>query len=189
MPPVEQFRAETRIIGAPLHRNEVLEKIMIRRLLAALLVILTLGSFLLVFIPAYLIRPFVAQSSRSLTIAFALRSVSPVATLILALLGGCLVLNLWRDSRSTLRRAALALTVILLLGSALMSRQNHFEWMFQPMKAPEFVEISKAVHVGGSDIVLGVRLPGEVRAYPIRILAYHHLVNDVVAGQPIVVTY
>jgi hypothetical protein len=57
---------------------------MTRRVLAVILGTLTVGSFLLVFIPAYLIRPFVAQSSRGLTIAYFLRSVSPGATLVLA---------------------------------------------------------------------------------------------------------
>ena len=38
-------------------------------------------------------------------------------------------------------------------------------------------------------MVLGIRLGGDSRAYPISLMAYHHLVNDVVAGQPLVVTY
>jgi hypothetical protein len=29
----------------------------------------------------------------------------------------------------------------------------------------------------------------EARAYPVRALAYHHVVNDIVAGEPIVATY
>ena len=39
------------------------------------------------------------------------------------------------------------------------------------------------------DLVLGVTLNGEAAAYPIRQLAYHHVVQDVVGGVPIVVTY
>jgi hypothetical protein len=34
-----------------------------------------------------------------------------------------------------------------------------------------------------------VKLGGESRAYPVRMMAYHHIVNDVVGGVPIVATY
>ena len=39
------------------------------------------------------------------------------------------------------------------------------------------------------ELVLGVELNGDVRAYPIGVLLRHEVVNDVVGGQPIVVTY
>ncbi len=38
-------------------------------------------------------------------------------------------------------------------------------------------------------MVMAVHLGGEARAYPIRIVSYHHIVNDVVGGLPIVATY
>jgi hypothetical protein len=34
-----------------------------------------------------------------------------------------------------------------------------------------------------------VRLGSDARAYPISQMAYHHVLNDVVAGTPIAVTY
>ncbi|MFQ5514098.1 MAG: DUF3179 domain-containing protein [Myxococcota bacterium] len=39
------------------------------------------------------------------------------------------------------------------------------------------------------DTVVGVSLGGEARAYPIAILSWHELVNDSVAGTPILVSY
>jgi hypothetical protein len=39
------------------------------------------------------------------------------------------------------------------------------------------------------DLVLGVAMGGEARAYPIRILNWHEIVNDVVGGLPIAATY
>ena len=39
------------------------------------------------------------------------------------------------------------------------------------------------------DLVLGVRVGEEAHAFPVRAIAYHHVVNDVVAGTPIVATY
>lgn len=39
------------------------------------------------------------------------------------------------------------------------------------------------------DPVISVEINGEVRAYPLRIMMYHEIVNDVVGGEPVVVTY
>jgi hypothetical protein len=38
-------------------------------------------------------------------------------------------------------------------------------------------------------MILAVAIGPDARAYPIREMAYHHLVNDEVAGVPIVPTY
>ncbi len=38
-------------------------------------------------------------------------------------------------------------------------------------------------------MVLAVQINSESRAYPIREMAYHHVVNDTVGRQPIVSTY
>ena len=38
-------------------------------------------------------------------------------------------------------------------------------------------------------ILIAINVAGVARAYPIRIVSYHHIVNDVVNGEPIVATY
>jgi hypothetical protein len=38
-------------------------------------------------------------------------------------------------------------------------------------------------------MILAVRYSNDARAYPIREMAYHHILNDVVGGVPIAVTY
>ncbi len=40
-----------------------------------------------------------------------------------------------------------------------------------------------------SDRVLGVFLNGEAKAYPVRILNWHELVNDSVGGRPVLVSW
>jgi len=60
--------------------------------------------------------------------------------------------------------------------------------MFHPVPAPGFVAADKA-KVDGDDMILAVSLANEPRAYPIRTMGYHHIVNDRVGGQPIVATY
>jgi hypothetical protein len=41
----------------------------------------------------------------------------------------------------------------------------------------------------GKEMVIAVNVGGAARAYPIRIISYHHIANDTVGGVPIVATY
>lgn len=43
--------------------------------------------------------------------------------------------------------------------------------------------------LAASDRVLGIEIGGDARAYPVRILNWHEIVNDVVGGIPVAVTY
>jgi Protein of unknown function (DUF3179) len=61
--------------------------------------------------------------------------------------------------------------------------------MFHPLAAPSFASATEAVFVDDADLVLAVEKNGEAAAYPVRQLAYHHLVHDTVGRVPIVVTY
>ena len=69
-----------------------------------------------------------------------------------------------------------------------MSRLNHFEWMFHPIDAPQF-ESAPTSKLGNQEMILAIRYGADARAYPIREMAYHHILNDVVAGVPVAVTY
>jgi len=54
---------------------------------------------------------------------------------------------------------------------------------------PTFVSARSASSLRPQDRVLGIEVNGVPRAYPIRILNYHEIVNDVVGGELIVITY
>jgi hypothetical protein len=54
---------------------------------------------------------------------------------------------------------------------------------------PEFVPAGIANFMVLDERVMGVVINGEARAYPIRILNGHEIVNDEVQGQPIAVTW
>lgn len=53
---------------------------------------------------------------------------------------------------------------------------------------PKFIKGSK-VKLEGTDRVLGVFFNGIAKAYPVRILNYHEIVNDHFGSEPVVVTY
>jgi len=55
---------------------------------------------------------------------------------------------------------------------------------------PEFISVDQADRLWKpSERVLGVALNGGAKAYPLRILNWHELVNDSVGGQPVLVTW
>jgi hypothetical protein len=53
---------------------------------------------------------------------------------------------------------------------------------------PRFVDAARS-GLAPKDRVLGLRLGREARAYPVRILNWHEIVNDRVDGRPVAVTY
>ena len=54
---------------------------------------------------------------------------------------------------------------------------------------PSFVKPGQATFLESSDHVIGVRIGEEARAYPLKILNWHEVVNDTLNGVPIVVTF
>jgi hypothetical protein len=58
-----------------------------------------------------------------------------------------------------------------------------------PLDQPVFLAASESGYLPRGDLVLGLEWLGEARAYPIRMLTYHHIVNDTVAGRPLLITY
>ncbi len=54
---------------------------------------------------------------------------------------------------------------------------------------PQFIPRREAEFLKPDDKVIGVKAGGEARAYPIKILNWHEVVNDTIGGVPIVVTF
>jgi uncharacterized membrane protein YhaH (DUF805 family) len=160
---------------------------MSRRLLWFLLLIIAAMALAVVLIPAMVIQPFRPQSPRGLEISFTLKRIAPVFTIVTLIACLVVVVKLWRGARWS--RIALVLLMVPAMLSAWFARQNHFEWMFNPLAKAGYVTANAATFVADSDLVMAVARNGEAAAYPIRQLAYHHLVQDTVGGIPIVVTY
>jgi len=146
--------------------------------------LLGFGAF---FFPAFIIRPFRYQNPRALLWAMAIRDRAPIISLVCAIVCLLLIAVLWRVS-SRWRKALLVVAGIAVLLSAIMSRLNYFEWMFHPVDSAKF-EAESSSKLAGDEMILAVRHGADARAYPIREMAYHHILNDVVGGVPIAVTY
>jgi membrane protease YdiL (CAAX protease family) len=146
--------------------------------------LVTIGLF---FVPAFIIRPFTHQSARGLSLAMALLDRAPWGTLVAGLVCLLLALLLWQAA-NLWRRIALGLVMVLVVFSAVMARQNYFEWMFHPVPGAQFQSEGES-KLDSGEMIMAVRFGTDARAYPISEMAYHHLLNDVVEGVPVVVTY
>lgn len=153
-----------------------------------LLLLITLVALAMVAVPVWIIMPFKPQTARGVEVSYALKRWSPVLTIIALALALILAAWLWRGSRWW-KRAFLVVIFIPLLASTWFARQNHFEWMFNPLANAAYAKVSDAGFVDDADIVLAVESNGEAAAYPIRLMAYHHVVQDTVGGTPLVATY
>ena len=153
------------------------------------LLIVALFTLAIVITPVWIIQPFKPQTSRGLALAMAMRSWSPIITVVSLISAFALVIWLWRGARGWWRKALLVLILLLLLPVTWFARQNHFEWMFHPLPNAAYAKASDVSFVNDADMVLAVENNGEAVAYPVRLMAYHHLVEDTVGGKPIVATY
>ena len=61
--------------------------------------------------------------------------------------------------------------------------------LFLPADEPKTIPAEMAGFLRPHDQVFGVEIRGHARAYPVRMISYHHVVNDVIEGIPVAVTY
>jgi hypothetical protein len=54
---------------------------------------------------------------------------------------------------------------------------------------PSFVAVGEARGLGPLEPVISLEVNGDMRAYPLRVLIWHEIVNDTVGGVPVAVTY
>lgn len=153
-----------------------------------LLLLIIAAAIALVVVPVFLIQPFKPQTERSLAVGYAVREWAPWATVALAAAGLFLVARMWRGSRWWTKAATVVLLVPVAL-SVWASRQNVYELMFNPLERPVYAPAAEVTYIGDGDMVLAVERGGERVAYPVRLMAYHHVVGDTVGGVPIAATY
>ena len=147
----------------------------------------SLGAFAFAAYPMYVIRPFREQTPAALQRALWVTLHSKPILLAIAVVIVGLALYFWRRARLTSKLLLAPATVVAVL-AAVVSWINPYEHMFHPLGAPNYVAANQA-SVDANDMVIAVTIGGESRAYPIREMGYHHVVNDRLHQLPIVVTY
>jgi Protein of unknown function (DUF3179) len=154
----------------------------------ASLIACVLLSFFLVAYPVYVIRPFRHQGARELAVALSVVRFRFAAQIILSAVSLSLLLIVWRHTQRLRSRVTASICTLLVIGFGILSRVNIYELMFHPLDRPTFSPATKA-KLSKNEEVIAVRVRGEARAYPIRSMSYHHIVNDSISGLPIVATY
>lgn len=138
--------------------------------------------------PMYVIRPFRPQGPSELKLALAVRSIAPVVATLAAVLSVLAVMAIWRTTGRILARGLGVATAALTVFLAVLTHVNVFELMFKRIETPGAIAARDA-NLESDDMVLAVQVNQEARAYPVRMMAYHHIANDSVGGEPIVSTY
>lgn len=158
------------------------------RLYLLILLVCLAASFACLAYPIYVIRPFRPQGARELMLALAVTRFRPIIVFACAAAAAAALAWYWRGQRRLRLRIAASTGVLVVIGIAVLTRINIYELMFHPLERPAFAAASKA-RLDGDEMVITVQADGNARAYPIRILSYHHIVNDTLGGVPIVATY
>ena len=154
-----------------------------------ILLLITVLTFAIVFTPVWFIKPFSAQTERQIEISYFLKSWSPILTIIFSLAAILLAVFIFRNAARWYKTIPLALPLLLIFALTWFARQNHFEWMFNPLGNANFARISETDFVKDDEMVLAVSINGDAVAFPVRQMAYHHIAQDVVGGTPITATY
>ena len=153
------------------------------------LLIITALVVAIVFTPVWFIKPFSAQTGQQIEISYILRSWSPILTAVFLIAAIGLCVFIWKNAKRWYRTIPLIIPLSVILVFTWFARQNHFEWMFNPLENARFTSIAETDFVADDDMVLAVRVGDDAVAFPVRQMAYHHVVQDVVGGMPITATY
>lgn len=57
------------------------------------------------------------------------------------------------------------------------------------LDGPDMIDGRDAAYLRGDDLVFGVAINGDIRAYPLRIMGWHEMFNDVIGGVPVALAY
>jgi hypothetical protein len=152
-----------------------------------LLLCLLVSAFCVIY-PMYVIRPFRMQGARELAVALVVARFRPLLTIVSAVAALALLGKYWWTELRKWRRALASLAAALVCVLAVLARINIYELMFHPDEHPSFAAASR-VKLDPDEKVLSIKIGDTARAYPVRIIAYHHVINDVVDHVGIVATY
>lgn len=159
------------------------------RTIWVLLVLSVALVWVVVGIPTWYIQPFKPQAEPGMAWSYALRSRGPLLTALGVAVAAGLAAVGWRAMPRVLPRLGVVALLGLALAPAWFVRQNHFEWRFAPLGEVAYAAASEATFLTDAEMVMGLQRGAAAVAFPVRQLAYHHVVNTEIADEPVVATY
>ncbi len=136
----------------------------------------------------YYIMPFPgSQEDETIRIAYAFHQYIWLMRIVGWVLLGYLLFKGWRVKPWA--RIVMAIP-LLMYGMVVYAFNFKFmaDKMFYQPETKVLLPLDENV-IDTKDIVLGVTINGEAKAYPLEIIGYHHQVADTLGGEPIMVTY
>ncbi len=155
------------------------------KLVFAVLLMVSLG---LLAYPMTVIQPFRHQGETELQVALWIIRWRPYFEALAVVLAISTLVGTWIKRSRLLPRSASLLAALIVCAAAALTRINVFELMFHRYDRPAFTQAIEA-KIEPDDKVLTIAVNHQARAYPIRTIAYHHIINDEVGGIPVVATY
>jgi hypothetical protein len=159
-----------------------------RRAAGAVLITCLAVSLVCVVYPIYVIRPFRAQGARELAAALAIMQLRSAVTLVSVAAALAAMVFYSRAQPRRLRRILPGACTAFVCALAASARVNIYELMFHPDDRPTFAAAFRT-KLDKDEKVIAVKIGGAARAYPIRNISYHHVINDVLDKVAIVATY
>jgi hypothetical protein len=147
----------------------------------------TLGIVLFEILNVYFIMPMPgSQRMNSLNLAYFLYSYRWLFRVLFGLMAMAGVVTTFKTSKHKWVPALVAVLalVVIYMFNFTMAADQMFKQPGNLVFKPQLGNTLK-----DSSIVVGIEHNGEVKAYPIRFIGYHHQVQDNVGGKPVIVTY
>jgi hypothetical protein len=146
-----------------------------------LLISLTILNIALILMPPLVALPPVRQTPALLAAAHLALTLAPITSLALAAILAFRFLR--RRTWATLS------LLIVAIACSVLSRMNLLERVFAPARDAQTTAIADFHDIRDTDMVIGVVIGGQSRAYPVRYLAYHHMLNDQLGPISLLPTY
>ncbi len=164
---------------------------MLRKLLSLLaLFAMAAGGLVIVVLPTAMAMPMRFHTPELIERLYILRSWGTTITFVFLAIGLFLAGRMWQKRSSLWAPLASTVPVLALSIAVFFSTQHLIEWgIFAPVETVAFNSAAATTHVDEADYVMAVRVGDESRAYPILMVAYYHIVNDEIDGEPYAVTY
>ena len=129
-----------------------------------------------------------SQDLESLRWVYVLGRVTWIAQLAGVVLAAIGLVSILRHRRSRKTLVWVGLTCLAAVGLYLVTVRMNAPTMFRPFETVAFAR-GTSEQLPPETLVMGITSGSAARAYPIRLLAYHHRLDDELDGEPIWVTY
>ena len=143
---------------------------------------LVLLNILVAAAPVLILLPPIAHTPAMLWLVLAAKTIAPWFSALSVVFAVWILTRAWRS-------ILVIISFVLILCAAALARINYVEHFFPSASGAEMAQIGSFQDIEDRDMVIGVTLGEVSRAYPVRYLAFHHMLNDQLGPTALLPTY